>query len=186
MKGIKQVMINKARYRIGNYFSKETEEHCERTAKYVEDMIRYLKFPEYERIVLIGAAQYHDIGKYYIPDKILEAPRALTRLERDVIDMHAFYGYELCKELDYGGKDFQELILLHHGMHKYRTLTDDQIGDFAKRNYPLLVVADMYDALTTNRAYRDAFDHDTALQIIAENEEVQYWAFEALKAITNE
>lgn len=177
-------MLNKARYRIGDYLTKETGEHCERTAKYVEDMTRYLNFPEYERIVLIGAAQYHDIGKYYIPDTILEAPRALTRVERNVIDMHAYYGYELCKELNWGGKDEQELILLHHGMHKYRTLADDQIGDFAKRNYPLLVVADMYDALTTDRAYRDAFTHDVALQIIAENEEVQYWAFEALRAIT--
>ena len=82
---------------------------------------------------MLAAAQIHDIGKYYIPDNILDAPRPLTRLEREVIDMHAYYGYEACKELNYGTEDVKELVLLHHGMNKYRKLKDDQIGSFAKK-----------------------------------------------------
>ena len=59
---------------------------------------------------MLAAAQIHDIGKYYIPDNILDAPRPLTRLEREVIDMHAYYGYEACKELNYGTEDVKECL----------------------------------------------------------------------------
>lgn len=176
--------MREARHEFKEYFTEETKQHCERVANYAGAMCEYLKLPDYDQIVITSAAKCHDIGKYFIPKDILNAPRALTKLEREVIDMHSYYGYELCKELTWGGKDEQELILLHHGMHKYRKLSDGQIGDFAKKYYPILIATDMYDALTTDRVYRDAMDRETALQVVAENQEVYLWVFEALEAVT--
>ena len=133
--------------------------------------------------MLTVAARYHDIGKYYIPEKILNAPRPLTGLERKVIDMHAYYGYEACMEYGFE-KDICELILLHHGTHKYRTLTDEQISDFAKEYFQILMAADIYDALISDRVYRRAMDHDRALDIVAENPEIKRWVFLALEKIS--
>ena len=78
-------------------------------------------------------------------------------------------------------KDICELILLHHGTHKYRTLTDEQISDFAKEYFQILMAADIYDALISDRVYRRAMDHDRALDIVAENPEIKRWVFLALE-----
>ena len=77
-----------------------------------------------------------------------------------------------------------ELILLHHGTHKYRTLTDEQISDFAKEYFQILMAADIYDALISDRVYRRAMDHDRALDIVAENPEIKRWVFLALEKIS--
>ena len=173
----------KTRYKIQEYFSKETKIHCNRVEQYTKAMAEDLRLSAYDTKMLTVAARYHDIGKYYIPEKILNAPRPLTGLERKVIDMHAYYGYEACME--YGlEKDICELILLHHGTHKYRTLTDEQISDFAKEYFQILMAADIYDALISDRVYRRAMDHDRALDIVAENPEIKRWVFLALEKIS--
>lgn len=178
-------MMKEARYdKIENYFTEETKKHCDRVTHYVELLTKQLNILGVDQKVILAAAQIHDIGKYYIPDNILDAPRPLTRLEREVIDMHAYYGYEACKELNYGTEDVKELVLLHHGMNKYRKLKDNQIGSFAKKYYPILIAADMYDALTSDRVYRKALDRETALKIIAEHSEVYHWVFTALEKVT--
>ena len=97
--------------------------------------------------------------------------------------MHAYYGYEACMEYGFE-KDICELILLHHGTHKYRTLTDEQISDFAKEYFQILMAADIYDALISDRVYRRAIDHDRALDIVAENPEIKRWVFLALEKIS--
>ena len=88
----------KTRYKIQEYFSKETKIHCDRVEQYTKAMAEELRLSAYDTKMLTVAAKYHDIGKYYIPEKILNAPRPLTGLERKVIDMHAYYGYEACME----------------------------------------------------------------------------------------
>lgn len=173
----------KTRYKIQEYFSKETKIHCNRVEQYTKAMAEELGLSAYDTKMLTVAAKYHDIGKYYIPEKILNAPRPLTGLERKVIDMHAYYGYEACMEYGFE-KDICELILLHHGTHKYRTLTDEQISDFAKEYFQILMAADIYDALISDRVYRRAIDHDRALDIIAENPEIKRWVFLALEKIS--
>ena len=165
------------------YFSKETKIHCNRVEQYTKAMAEELGLSAYDTKMLTVAARYHDIGKYYIPEKILNAPRPLTGLERKVIDMHAYYGYEACMEYGFE-KDICELILLHHGTHKYRTLTDEQISDFAKEYFQILMAADIYDALISDRVYRRAVDHDRALDIVAENPEIKRWVFLALEKIS--
>lgn len=91
--------------------------------------------------------------------------------------------YEACMEYGFG-KDICELILLHHGTHKYRTLTDEQISDFAKEYFQILMAADIYDALISDRVYRKAIDHNRALDIVAENPEIKRWVFLALEKIS--
>ena len=176
--------MKEARYdKIENYFTEETRKHCNRVTHYVELLTKQLNILGIDQKTILAAAQIHDIGKFYIPDNILDAPRPLTRLEREVIDMHAYYGYEACMEYGFE-KDICELILLHHGTHKYRTLTDEQISDFAKEYFQILMAADIYDALISDRVYRRAIDHDRALDIVAENPEIKRWVFLALEKIS--
>ena len=74
----------KTRYKIQEYFSKETKIHCDRVEQYTKAMAEELRLSAYDTKMLTVAAKYHDIGKYYIPEKILNAPRPLTGLERKV------------------------------------------------------------------------------------------------------
>lgn len=66
---------------------------------------------------LLRAAEIHDLGKYFISDKVLDAPRALTIPERMIVDMHSQLGYY---EAKMQGEDelVCQLIVLHHGIGK--------------------------------------------------------------------
>ena len=66
---------------------------------------------------LITAAHIHDIGKTKIPVEILNAPRKLTAEERETIDWHAYYSYELAKAQGYSDT-ICKLVLYHHGENK--------------------------------------------------------------------
>ena len=63
-------------------------------------------------------------------------------------------------------------------------VTDEQISDFAKEYFQILMAADIYDALISDRVYRRAMDHDRALDIVAENPEIKRWVFLALEKIS--
>ena len=58
------------------------------------------------------------------------------------------------------------------------------MSDFAKEYFQILMAADIYDALISDRVYRRALDHDRALDIVAENPEIKRWVFLALENIS--
>ncbi|MEO4054372.1 HD-GYP domain-containing protein [Solibacillus sp. CAU 1738] len=110
----------------------------------------------YDDLRLIGiGAMLHDIGKLLIPPEILKKPDQLTNEEYDEMKLHTRYGFDLLRNLHSVSLLVAHCAFQHHeridGSGYPRGLVDFEIHPFAK----IIGVADVFDAVTSNRVYRD-------------------------------
>jgi len=103
----------------------------------------------------------HDIGKIGIPDSLLQAPRALTDAEAETIKAHPALGYSLLEGL--GISPIDEWILHHHENWNGTGYPDRLTGDEIPLGARIIRVADSFEAMTSNRPYRDAQSLEYAL-----------------------
>ncbi len=115
---------------------------------------------------LSQAALLHDIGKTCLPIEILNKPGKLTEDEYREVQQHCQYGYNLLKNNNDISSVTRNAILSHHenenGTGYPRQLSADKIHKFAK----IIHIADVYDALTTKRVYKEAMNPADALEYI--------------------
>lgn len=137
------------------------------------------KYPELgltqEKISLISmASALHDIGKIVIPDNILNKPGRLTPEEFDVMKQHSAAGSDILKEFnpddDQLIKFAYEIARWHHERYDGRGYPDGLKGDDIPISAQVVAIADVYDALTSKRCYKDAFSHEKAVEMICNNE----------------
>ncbi len=115
----------------------------------------WLGFSDKDIQVLIQCGLYHDVGKMMIPKSILDKTTPLTPDEKKTVESHTVQGYNFLKD-----KDLDNRIKLSAVMHHERcdgsgypmNLTADKIDNFAK----IVAIADVYEAMTSPRAYRKA------------------------------
>ena len=121
------------------------------------------------------ASALHDIGKIGIDEKILNKPGKLTPEEFEVVKTHSMLGAEMLHQLE----NFNEQPLLqtayeitrwHHERWDGRGYPDGLKGDEIPINAQLVALADVYDALTSERCYKKAFSHEKAVQMILNGE----------------
>ena len=121
------------------------------------------------------ASALHDIGKIGIDEKILNKPGKLTPEEFEVIKTHSMLGAEMLHQLE----NFNEQPLLqtayeiarwHHERWDGRGYPDGLKGDEIPISAQLVALADVYDALTSERCYKKAFSHEKAVQMILNGE----------------
>jgi len=119
--------------------------------------------------LLVQAGLLHDIGKIKVPEYILNKPDKLTDDEMDEIIKHPIYGYRIVENLPEIDRNVKKGILMHHeredGSGYPMGLKGDQINKFAK----VIAVADIYDAMTSNRVYKQKESPFTVLEYL-ENE----------------
>lgn len=167
--------------------SKEVIQHGLNVQKIVKKILNYLHNTEGVVIDqelafdLLAAAELHDIGKYYIPEYVLDAARPLLPTERCVVDMHAYYGYLKLRELGYSER-IAQIVMLHHGKDRVPDFSNVHLCTGVEEVYQILMVADIYDAVTSNRPYRVAMSRENALNIV-EKAEVKGIFIDALKAV---
>ncbi|MFP4499051.1 MAG: HD-GYP domain-containing protein, partial [Vulcanimicrobiota bacterium] len=113
------------------------------------------------------AALLHDIGKIGIPDNVLNKPGKLTDEEFEIIKSHPLYGAELLKILGFL-KNEQVLILHHHEKFDGTGYPYGLTADKIPRGSAIISLADVFDALTTDRPYRKAFSVEKAIEIMQE------------------
>ncbi|MCB2183716.1 MAG: PhnD/SsuA/transferrin family substrate-binding protein [Desulfobulbaceae bacterium] len=130
-----------------------TAGHTTRVAHYSELIARGMGVEESEIIKLKKAAILHDIGKIATPDSILLKPNVLTSRDYDLIKLHASAGYEILSQINMY-KELAEIILHHHERHDGRGYPDALKGDEIHPLARIMVVADAFDAMTTNRIYK--------------------------------
>lgn len=115
---------------------------------------RWLGVEEGELKALVFAGLLHDIGKTQIPLAILNKPGALTKNEMDIMQRHAVLGYEILKKSELVMPNVSEAVWAHHerldGSGYPRGLAGNQIH----RNAKIIAIADIYDAMTSDRVYR--------------------------------
>lgn len=114
---------------------------------------------------LINAALVHDIGKIAIPDAILNKPGKLTDEEYTIIKKHPDMGYKI---LDASNmfKDIKYIIKHHHERYDAKGYPDGLGGEDIPLGARILAIADVFDALTSSRAYRKAMPIEEAMEII--------------------
>lgn len=144
----------------------ETGQHTERVSRYCE-LLAELEGLDGE--LLRTASPMHDVGKVGIPDRILLKPGKLTEEERREMERHAKIGYEI---LSGSGSDLLDLAasiaLTHHerydGSGYPRGLTGKQIPIEGR----IVAIADVFDALTSDRSYRPAFSFEQAIPMMTD------------------
>ncbi len=116
------------------------------------------------------ASALHDIGKISIPEEILNKPGRLTNEEFAVMKTHSRIGAEMLGSLPYQDepllKTAYEICRWHHERFDGRGYPDGLAGDKIPLSAQVVAVADVYDALTSERVYKKAFSHEKAMEMI--------------------
>ena len=125
-----------------------------------------------ERVDIIeSASALHDIGMVAVPDTIILKPGKLTPDEFEVIKSHTTRGCEILEQIkDLQSKDYVDvsynIVRHHHEKFDGSGYPDHLSGDAIPVEAQIVSMADAYDALISDRTYRDAFDSDTAYEMV--------------------
>lgn len=133
----------------------------------------HLGAKERENIPLASAL--HDIGKIAVDDKILNKPGRLTPEEFEAMKLHTVYGAKMLEELQpyYDEpllKTATDIAHWHHERWDGRGYPDGLVGDAIPLSAQIVSLADVYDALTSERCYKKAYSHDKAVEMILNGE----------------
>jgi putative two-component system response regulator len=151
-----------------------TSGHCERLAEMSARLGEKLGLPEEDIRALRRAGIVHDIGKVVVPDAILLKPGPLSADETVTMRKHPVVGERICAPL----RTFRlvlPIIRHHHERHDGSGYPDRLRGDEIPLTAAILQLADVYDALTTDRPYRKASPPHFALQIMDEEATRGWW-----------
>ncbi len=147
----------------GHYNDSDTGEHIWRMAAYSKALAVALGFNEEQARIIELAAPLHDTGKIGTPDSILKAPRKLTDKEWEIMKQHApIGGYILATSKHPVFKMASEIAMSHHEKWDGRGYPDGLYGEEIPLPARIVAVADVFDALTTRRPYKDAWPLEKA------------------------
>ena len=160
----------------------ESRDHILHIKTVTELMLRQLvkitdAYPmtEVDIALITTASSLHDIGKIYIPEEILNKPGRLTDEEFKIMKTHSELGAEIIQNMNFP-KDNPlvhtswEICRWHHERWDGKGYPDGLKGEKIPISAQVVSIADVYDALTSERCYKKAFDHDTAIQMILDGQ----------------
>ena len=160
----------------------ESREHILNIKTATEMMLRQLvkttdAYPltEADIALITTASSLHDIGKVRIPEEILNKPGRLTDEEFKIMKTHSELGAAIIKDMDFQ-QDHPlvhtawEICRWHHERWDGKGYPDGLKGEEIPISAQVVSIVDVYDALTSERCYKKAFDHDTALQMIMDGQ----------------
>lgn len=141
----------------------------------VSNMYPEYRLPEAEINKIVTSSVLHDVGKISISDSILNKPGRLTKEEFEIMKQHTVKGYEFLQKfpdiIDEGIYKYScDICRHHHERWDGKGYPDGLSGDDISIWAQVVSVADVYDALTSERVYKKAFSHDTAVKMIKNGE----------------
>ena len=165
-----------------------TGSHVKRTKSYVKILLDEIKTNNlYSSIMtkdfedkMMNAAPMHDIGKISIPDTILQKPGKLTDEEYSVMKKHSVLGGEIIQEIfkDMDDKEFlniaYDVTRYHHEKWNGNGYPEGLMGKEIPFSARIMAIADVFDAISAKRCYRDAMPLDKCFAIIKEGKGVDF------------
>lgn len=167
---------------VVEFRSSETGEHIRRIKYFTRILLKYLDkyFPEYgltktQMNQIAKASALHDIGKIGISDAILLKPDRLTPAEYEAMKKHTTIGCEILerfkeKQTDEFYQYCYEICRWHHERWDGKGYPDGLVGDEIPVSAQIVAIADVYDALISERVYKDAYGSSLAYQMIVDGE----------------
>jgi putative nucleotidyltransferase with HDIG domain len=146
-----------------------TQGHCERVADLASRLAERAGVLAESIFWFRLGALLHDVGKLIVPPEVLNKGEELTEEEWVLMRRHPVAGLELLKDIDFPG-DIRSMIRSHHERWDGSGYPDQVSGTSIPLNARILCIADVYDALTTTRAYRNALDHARAIETMRESQ----------------
>jgi len=151
------------------YKDPETSNHIHRVAHYTKMIAEKLGFSEEEQEIIFYASPLHDIGKIAIADSILLKEGKLTDEEFDIMKTHSMSGFEMLKEAKNPYlKAGAQIALSHHEKYNGKGYPHGLVGADIPIFSRITAVADVFDALTSSRPYKEAWPFEKALAFIEE------------------
>jgi putative nucleotidyltransferase with HDIG domain len=145
--------------------NRDVQEHSQRVTTLSLELGRSMGLDEDTLKQLKRGALLHDIGKISIPDAILQKEGPLTQQERSLIEEHPILGYDLLAPIEFL-QPALDVPRYHHEKWDGGGYPHHLHGDQIPRLARIFAVVDVFDAMTTDRAYREALHIDDALEYI--------------------
>lgn len=156
--------------KAAEYRNPETGAHILRMANYSQVIARNLFLSEADQTLLLDAAPMHDIGKVGTPDHILLKPGRLDPEEMDIMRQHASIGYDILKGSPSPLLQKAAVIALtHHEKFDGSGYPNNLKAQDIPIDGRIVAVADVFDALTSERPYKKAWPVDDAVKFMHEN-----------------
>ena len=147
--------------------------HSRRVADLAVRFGCHLGLPERDRELLETGAKLHDIGKIGIPEEILNKKGKLTDEEYEVIKSHPVISEQIIMPLEFLA-EARPIVRHHHERYDGKGYPDGLAGDEIPRAAAILSIVDAYDALVSDRPYRDGLPPARAMQILDEGAGTQW------------
>jgi len=155
--------------RMVEFRDEETGHHLHRMSSYCEIIARAVGFPAQRCEMVRLASQLHDVGKVAVPDSILLKRGKLTPEEFEVIKGHAQKGYEMLAGSPAEVVQLGALIArTHHERWDGTGYPSGLVGEDIPQEGRMAAVADVFDALTSDRVYRSALPVKSAIQMMGD------------------
>ncbi|WP_051321552.1 HD-GYP domain-containing protein [Chrysiogenes arsenatis] len=154
---------------VGESRSKETGNHVKRVAEYSRVLAQGIGLPDREVEILCLASPMHDIGKIGIPDAVLKKPGKLTEEEFEIMKTHASLGYEMLKNSRRPILRAAAIVAgEHHEKYNGRGYPHGTKGEEIHIYGRITAIADVFDALGSDRCYKSAWPLDRILNLFRE------------------
>ena len=138
--------------------------HSQRVARHAARIARAMGLSEQETAKIKTAAEVHDVGKVYTPREIINNPRRLTQAEYEIVKQHAACGAEMLTVV--GDPEITAMVRHHHERIDGLGYPDGLAGSAIPLGARIIAVADTFDAISSERAYRPAMSQKAALDTL--------------------
>lgn len=146
-----------------------TSGHCQRVADYACEMAKRVGVPEQELTWFRMGAFLHDVGKTEVPEEILNKPGKLTPEERQIMEHHTVIGDEMLSPIEFPW-DIRPMVRWHHERWDGNGYPDGLRGEEIPLTARIMRFADIFDALTTVRSYRQPLTPLQALSVMEDDQ----------------
>ena len=166
----------------------ETGEHVARTSDYVRELSKFARadgvyadqLNDHFISLMVRAAPLHDVGKIVVPDHILKKPGRLTEEEYERMKLHASEGGRVVREVLGGITDEEylsfasDVATCHHERWNGKGYPNGLSGEAIPLSARIMAIADVFDALVSERCYKKAMSSEKAFEIIGEEAGAQF------------